>query len=100
MEIAGPLFGSGMLILPGPIHLFTNFAVPALLFAVFGMWASKAAAPQCPRGLQPSSTASSNTYRRGNRLARIHYVASRIENSCRSFGLARIHYAASRQLLP
>ena len=26
--------------------LFTSFAIPALLFAVFGMWASKAVAPQ------------------------------------------------------
>ncbi|MGD0401350.1 MAG: DNA internalization-related competence protein ComEC/Rec2 [Syntrophobacteraceae bacterium] len=33
--------------------LFTNFAIPALLFVIFGMWASKAAAPQFPRGLQP-----------------------------------------------
>jgi competence protein ComEC len=39
--------------LPPSVLRFTNFAVPALLFAVFGMWASKAAAPQFPQGLQP-----------------------------------------------
>ncbi len=40
---------------PFTIHysLFTNFAIPALLFAVFGMWASKAAAPQFPQALEP-----------------------------------------------
>ena len=32
--------------------LFINFALPALLFAVFGMWASKAATPQFPQGLE------------------------------------------------
>ncbi len=31
----------------------TQFAVPALLFAVFGMWASRTAAPQFPQGLEP-----------------------------------------------
>ena len=35
------------------IHLLTNFAIPALLFVIFGMWASKAAAPQFPQGLEP-----------------------------------------------
>jgi competence protein ComEC len=45
-----------------PIHLLTSFAVPALLFAVFGMWASKAAAPQFPRGLQPFLNAQSVSY--------------------------------------
>src|SRR5208283_3078725 len=29
-----------------------NFAIPALLFAVFGMWASKTATPQFPQGLE------------------------------------------------
>ena len=29
-----------------------GFAIPALLFVIFGMWASKAAAPQFPQGLQ------------------------------------------------
>ena len=33
-------------------HLFTNFAIPALLFVIFGMWASKAAAPQFPQALE------------------------------------------------
>ncbi len=39
---------------PFTIHysLFTSFAVPALLFVIFGIWASKAAAPQFPQGLQ------------------------------------------------
>ena len=45
-----------------PIHLFTNFAVPALLFVIFGMWASKAAAPQFPRGLQPFLNGESVSY--------------------------------------
>ncbi len=30
-----------------------SFAIPALLFFIFGMWASKAAAPQFPHGLEP-----------------------------------------------
>jgi hypothetical protein len=33
--------------------LFTNFAIPALLFALFGVWAAKSAAPQFPLGLEP-----------------------------------------------
>jgi competence protein ComEC len=39
---------------PSTIHysLFTNFAIPALLFVIFGMWASKAAAPQFPQALE------------------------------------------------
>ncbi len=32
---------------------FTHFTVPALLFLIFGMWASKAATPQFPQGLGP-----------------------------------------------
>lgn len=30
-----------------------SFAVPALLFVIFGMWASKATAPQFPQALEP-----------------------------------------------
>ncbi len=30
-----------------------NFAVPALLFVIFGMWASKASTPQFPQALKP-----------------------------------------------
>jgi competence protein ComEC len=36
-----------------PSSVLRSFAVPALLFAVFGMWASKAAAPQFPKGIEP-----------------------------------------------
>jgi len=36
-----------------PSSVLRNFAIPALLFVIFGMWASKAAAPQFPRALQP-----------------------------------------------
>ena len=39
--------------LPSSIPRFTSFAIPALLFVIFGMWASKAAAPQFPQGLEP-----------------------------------------------
>ncbi len=35
-----------------PIRLLTNFALPALLFVIFGMWASKASAPQFPQALE------------------------------------------------
>src|SRR5208337_1799718 len=40
---------------PFTIHysLFTHFAIPALLFVVFGMLASKVAAPQFPQALEP-----------------------------------------------
>jgi competence protein ComEC len=37
----------------GRLSVLSGFAVPALLFVVFGMWASKAAAPQFPQGLEP-----------------------------------------------
>ncbi len=36
-----------------PTHSFTAFIAPALLFFVFGMWASKASAPHFPKALQP-----------------------------------------------
>jgi competence protein ComEC len=48
--------------LPPSVLRFTNFAVPALLFVVFGMWASKAAAPQFPQGLQPFLNGQSASY--------------------------------------
>jgi hypothetical protein len=42
-------FGAGSI-----LHsLFTNFAIPALLFALFGVWAARSAAPQFPLGLEP-----------------------------------------------
>ncbi|MGA2939137.1 MAG: DNA internalization-related competence protein ComEC/Rec2 [Syntrophobacteraceae bacterium] len=49
---------------PFTIHhsLFTSFAVPALLFVIFGVWASKAAAPQFPRGLQPFLSGQTSSY--------------------------------------
>ena len=49
---------------PFTIHysLFTSFAIPALLFVIFGMWASKATAPQFPRGLQPFLNGQSVSY--------------------------------------
>jgi competence protein ComEC len=36
-----------------PSSVLRSFAVPALLFAVFGAWAAKSAAPQLPHGLEP-----------------------------------------------
>ncbi len=45
-----------------PIRLFTNFAIPALLFVIFGMWASKAAAPQFPKGIQPFLNGRTTSY--------------------------------------
>ena len=34
-----------------------SFAIPALLFFVFGIWAAKSAAPQLPHDIEPFSTA-------------------------------------------
>jgi hypothetical protein len=39
-----------------------QFAIPVLLFVIFGMGASKAAAPQFPRGLQPFLNGQSVSY--------------------------------------
>ncbi len=39
-----------------------GFALPALLFVIFGMWASKAAAPQFPQGLQAFLNGQAATY--------------------------------------
>ena len=36
-----------------PSSVLRTFAIPALLFVIFGMWASKTATPQFPQALQP-----------------------------------------------
>ncbi|MGO9016786.1 MAG: ComEC/Rec2 family competence protein, partial [Syntrophobacteraceae bacterium] len=36
-----------------PSSVLRTFAIPALLFFIFGMWASKATAPQFPQALEP-----------------------------------------------
>ncbi len=45
-----------------PVRGLRTFAIPALLFVIFGVWASKAAAPQFPQGLQPFLNGQSVSY--------------------------------------
>ena len=49
------LHGTPLKLIPGArhIHLLPPFAIPALLFAVFGVWAAESSAPQFPQGLEP-----------------------------------------------
>jgi competence protein ComEC len=48
--------------LSGFVLCLTNFAVPLLLFVIFGMWASGAAAPRFPKGLEPYLKGQSATF--------------------------------------
>jgi len=45
-----------------PSSVLRTFAIPALLFFIFGMWASKASAPQFPQALQPFLNGLPSTY--------------------------------------
>ena len=48
--------------IPLPIHLLAHFAIPALLFVIFGMCAAKTANPQFSRALQPFLNGQSVSY--------------------------------------
>ncbi|MGO9532923.1 MAG: DNA internalization-related competence protein ComEC/Rec2 [Syntrophobacteraceae bacterium] len=51
--LRGRLYSPVHLLTHSPIHLLTNFfALPALLFIIFGMWSSRIATPQFPQGLE------------------------------------------------
>ena len=61
-SLSPPALHSSSSVLRLPSSVLRSFAVPALLFAVLGMWAAKSAAPQFPHDLEPYLNGRPATY--------------------------------------